>query len=253
MSKKRRKKRRWRFTRLGIVCLVLCILAVLALAGVTAAKYVQQWKPGHMQADAADFYFTSDLLMPGDTPVYQLSNCVPDTSAIRFSLRNYADELRISEKTVRYTVTCTNGVSGTAGSIETNVTGGGVDEPVELTVPAGSFFDGKATVRVTAVSSPYAETLEAVFELYETLTGVDYTVYDAVDSNTVTLTVTTKGSHGTVNITPPSGALPDRTDVRLTDSGSGCSFNANAYAQYSFVFFKTNPSAVFAKTNFIVG
>lgn len=249
MPKRRRRKRRWRLTRLGIVCLVLCILAVLALAGVTAARYVQQWKPAPLQADAADFYFTSDLLMPGDTPVYQLSNFVPGTSTINFALRNYTDALRVSEENVGYTISAT-GLADVTGTISKIGTG---DVDIALSVPSASFIDGKATVRVTAVSSPYAETLAAEFELYQTLTDVDYAVYDAVGSNTVTLTVTTKGSNGTVNITPPPGALPDQTDTRLTVNGGGCSFDANAYAQYSFVFFKTTPSTVFQDNRFDVG
>lgn len=246
MQKRQRDKKK--LSGLTLVCLLLSATAVLSLTAVTAARYVQQWKPAPAQADAKDFYFTSDLLTDGDTPVYQLSNFVPGTSTISFQLRNYADALRVSESNVAYTVAAT-GLPNTTGTIAQSGSAGQSNE-VALAVPATSFANGKATVRVTAQSTaPYAQTLEAVFELYQKISigAVTHEVYDAAGSNTVTLTVTTRDEAGTISITPPGGVYPDRTDSRLA---SGNSFNANANAQYSFVFFKSNPATTYAASSF---
>lgn len=233
------------------VLLIVACVVVLSFAAVTGAKYVLQWSKGVAQADAKAFYFTSDLLTEGDTPQYQLANFVPGTSTIDFTLRNYTDELRVSEADIVYTVSAT-GLSNTSGTIVQNGSTG-VNQSVSLTVPASAFTNGKATIRVTAsAASPYAKTLSAVFELYQKIDSVSYSVYDASGSNTVTLTVTTDDKAGTVNIAYPSGALPDRTDSRLSFGTGTCSFNAEANAQYSFVFFKTSPSEAFSTSDFAV-
>lgn len=253
MKKGKHVKKRQTPPGVGLVCLIVSVIALFSLTAVTTARYMLQWKPAPMLADAQDFYFTSDLLTAGDTPVYPLSNFVPGQSKIRFTLRNYADELRVSEADITFTVTAT-GLSTTSGTIARNGSTG-VDQVVELDVPDTAFSGGMATIRVTATATaPYEQVLAAQFELYKQIdiSAVTWEVYDAANSNTITLTITTRGQSGTIAITPPTGVLPDRTNNLLAFNGSTCSFNANANAQYSFVFFKTAPSAAFQSGNFTV-
>ena len=249
-AQKKKKPLRW-----GLICLVLCILTVVSFNGIaTLSKYVLSLST-YRQADAKAFYFTSDLLAAGDTPVFQIANFIPGTSTISFNLRNYSDELHVSESAVAYTITTDNpNVTGAPGTVALNGTSP-VNQPVSLSVPSTAFTSDKVTIRVTAVSTaPYSTTWSAVFELYRKTVDADFSVYDAIDNNTVTLTITTGDDSGTVNIGFPATLYPDRTDGRLTAVGTTvCSFSAAANAQYSFVFFKSDPSSVYSVTAFSVG
>lgn len=243
MQTGRHTKRDKKMSRAGLICLLLLVAAVLLFAGITTARYVMEWSSGTTQADAKDFYFISDLLTSGDTPVYQLSDFVPGTSTITFTLRNYADSLRVSEANIDYTITTDNASVTHSGGTITKSDTTGVDETVTISVPTAAFTNGTATIRVTATStSPYSQSLAAVFELYQRLDDITVTVHDAAGSNTLTLLVTTNDEGGTVSLSIPANVLPDSTDNRLTISGSTCSFNAVANAQYSFTFFKTAPT-----------
>lgn len=240
--------------RFWLIFLVLCVLTVISLNGiVTVSKYVLHLN-AYRQADAKAFYFTSDLLSAGDTPVFQIVNFVPGTSTIRFYLRNYSDALHVSETDISYTISTGNAsVAGATGTVAQNGTTL-VNHPVTLAVPQGAFSNGKATIRVTATANmPYTATLSAVFELYERNTNVRYTVYDTTGNNTVTLTVTTGDNTETLHIVFPAAIYPDPTDSRLTvESATACRFSAVANGQYSFVFFKSNPSLTYSVSDFSV-
>lgn len=258
MSKNQHKKKK--NIRLPYVILLL-FAALLLSTAVTYSRYSLDWSLGRTAAQAKAFYFTSDLLEEGedDPPIYRIGDFKAGDE-ISFKLRNYADELRTSGADITYTITATGGAVLTdTGNNETSGKGvlhleGSENEQVEntvtLTVPTESFTSGKAVVKVVVTSTlPYTQTLSAVFELYQSMTDVTLNVLDAVDSNTLTLTVTTHDKNGTVTIHWSEDALlPDRTDSRLSNitmnlGGNSCQFNANANAQYVFTFFKNTPSS----------
>ena len=248
-----RKRRKQKHPRRSAVLLVLVAVVLLSLAAVTTARYVLQWKSNINQVDAANFYFTSDHLSADDVPVYQLGDFKPGESEITFTLQNFVDEERCSEKEIQYTVAA----HSTKGDVITKNGSIGVDTKtatVNLTVSEDYFVNGKATVTVTAESTaPYSETLSAVFVLYQHITTVSHTVYDSADSNRLMLYVTTGDQAGTVTITAPANVIFDRIDKRLENiSGNTCTFNANANAEYSFAFFKQDPQKTYATSDFKV-
>lgn len=249
-TREKNKSLRW-----GVVYLVMCIVTALSFSGIaTVSKYVLSVDT-YRQADAKAFYFSGDLLVEGDTPVYQIANFVPGTDTIDFNLRNYEDAFHVSETDITYTITTNNAsVIGETGSIALNGTTS-VDKTISLSVPAAAFTGKTATIRVTATANtPYTTTLAAVFELHRRSTDIQYSVYDAENNNTVTLTVTTGDDAENLTVSFPTAVFPDRTDGRLTFDGSNpsCSFAANANAQYSFVFFKSNPLIRYATSDFSV-
>lgn len=239
-----------RYFRLMLVLLLAATALAAALAGLTYSRYVVEWTPGRTAAQAKDFYFASDLLSEGDAPVYQLANFVPG-QAIAFQLRNYADELRVSQTDISYAVAA-SGLAGLSGTLVAGKTP--VNQTVELMVDGTRFENGKATVLVEAeTTAPYSQKLSAVFELYQSISNVSYQVSDSAGSNTLALTITTADESGTVNLTFPSNVLPDNTDHRLTlGTGTTLSINVNSKAQYTIIFFKNNPNAVFGDSNFSI-
>lgn len=260
MQKRQKEKKHDSLFRIGVTFILCGTVLLLSLVSVTTARYVMQWKPDPLVAKAKNFYFTSNILSSGDVPVYQLSNFVPGTgensSKISFILKNYEDEFRISEADIDYSITAT-GLPDTDGTIIHNGSDGKT-KLIQLSVPEECFSHGMAVIHVNVKStSPYIQTLSADFELYKKISNVDCTVYDALGSNTVMLTITTGNSGGTVDIALPYGVLPDRTDSRLniTMPNVGtyiCSINANANSQYSFTMFKNSPTSLFSINNFTV-
>lgn len=239
---------------MGFLLLLAC---GICFGGFTAARYVLDRASGNQLASADRFYFTSDYLEEGDYPVYHISVPSWDEAAIQFQLRNYADEKRVSETDISYQCAVTvNGASDedkakTGALTLANNTPSQQEASVTIKdFNKDDFQSGKATVQVTATASPYAQTIGAIFELYLPIQGVEYSVSDAVGSNTLILLVTTGEKGGTVTIQYNQGnqsnVLPDNTNPLLKNiTATSCTFQAEADAQYSFVFFKTDPKQIY--------
>ena len=72
---------------------------------------------------------------------------------------------------------------------------------------------------------------------------ISYNVSDASGSPNLKLTVTTAEFSGSVTISWPEGVLPDNTDPLLENaSGNSCTVTLEKYSEYTFQFFKTDPS-----------
>ena len=83
---------------------VLLLIAVLALGGGVAAKYVFGASGGENVYSAEEFYFTSNMLT-----VEGASYILPaNTTAIEFSLSNHEDKLRVSDSDIEYKIKVTN-------------------------------------------------------------------------------------------------------------------------------------------------
>lgn len=238
---------------LGLLLLLAC---ALTFGGFTAAKYVLNWASGDQMATAKKFYFTSDHLQAGDYPVYRISVPSPEEAKVAFSLRNFDPAGSISETDIsyQYTVTVNSAASNQGGS--GSLTGRtSQEQPITLALKAADFINGKATVRVVATASPYDQTLGGVFELYLPIQGATLSVRDAAGSNTLTMLVTTGERAGTVTIQWNNSAiLPDSANYRFTQTtATSCTFYAEADAQYSFAFFKADPSQVYSDGTFTLG
>ena len=113
------------------------------------------------------------------------------------------------------------------------------------------------TYKVTATTTaPYKKTLEAIFVISNNDNNIYYEVSDSAGSTVLYLTVTSNDYNGNVNITFPSGLLPDSTDTNMTgvnlESSKNMSINLKNNSEYSFKFFKEDPQRVFSKSEFIV-
>lgn len=238
---------------LGLLLLLAC---ALTFGGFTAAKYVLNWSSGDQMATAKKSYFTSDHLQSGDYPVYRISVPAAAEAKVAFSLRNFDPAGNVSETDIGYqyavSVNSVDSAQGGSGSL----TGGSKQEdPITLSLTEADFVNGKATVRVVATASPYDQIVGGVFELYLPIQGATLSVLDAAGSNTLTMLVTTGGRAGTVKLQwSDSSILPDSANFRFTQTtATSCTFYAEADAQYSFVFFKKNPSQVYSDGTFTIG
>ena len=87
-------------TKLPLRTLLVCGglgLALLAGAGVTAARYVMQNRQSGVMT-AEEFYFTSDLLRePSETALYYID---PKAETFSFHLFNYADSQRTTPQAI---------------------------------------------------------------------------------------------------------------------------------------------------------
>lgn len=155
----------------GITALILAaVLFVGVLAvGITAAYRRQNEYDNSVEA--AGFYFTLDLL--GDTLTDDsLSRTVHlyggNAKLLPFTVQNYFDSLRVTERDTAYTVSLT--ASGATASLSESgsfslVGGSAKEQALTLSVDAG-YSDG-ATVTVTvASSSPYEKVMQLVFILH---------------------------------------------------------------------------------------
>ena len=161
-----------------MILLLLIVAATVSLAGITAARYIWDWS-AETTLTARKIYFTSDLLKDS-APVYKIAASETE-GRFTFELRNYADALRNSERTVGYTVSAEGAegvtVAPAAGTIEA-----GSSARIQVTVPLNSFIEGKANIHVTAsADGPYAQTLTGVFELYQPGAEVNFTPGDVIE------------------------------------------------------------------------
>lgn len=232
-------------SKVGLLILTL----LLAFNGYTLAKYLTESREENLYVARA-FYFESDLLAaPASNGTYPSHTLRSGVDSITVMLKNYPDELRVSEVDIEYTVTLTKAGRSTAVDEKTGTLT--ISEKEELV----SFEDLEpGNYCLTAVSNmPYTTTLKADF----TVVGVDesfrFTVSDAAGSPVLYLTITTEDYEGIVNVGWPAGILPDNTDAMLTGvSGNGCRVALKAHAEYTFPFFKSNPATVYSNADFTV-
>ena len=206
----------------------ICVMVAFALLGILTAggiyaKYMQESQAaGHITSP--EFYFTSNMLSE-TANTYKLNSGSGGTTEITFEVRNYADEYRIADKDIEFTVNVSpsDGVSVKVGSEVTN--------QGTLAAPSAS----SASITVSGLMSG---------EIYDiSVTGnADKGIYkytDSKDTNYVTLTVWTGNISGAVNISIPKGLVPDATDDVLSSV-----YNYNG--EYNAVQFKDS-------TNFTEG
>ncbi|MBR5253270.1 MAG: hypothetical protein IKV39_05285 [Clostridia bacterium] len=223
-----------------IVGIILC-----ALVGNALAKYFQT-SSNPSTFKAMDFYFSSELL---DEGVHTLS---PGVTEMEFTLRNYADTLRISEVDVKITDVTISGTAGAAVAYDADITlkSNYLEQlAVKITglVPGGEY-------NITATATGGSE--NGVGGYVKTITG---TIKVPAEENKlykyfqnygsyVLLTVWAQGYQGDVKIDIPEGVIPDNTDAVMADAVTGgivtdtTTFNQNKYSSHVYRFFVTGGS-----------
>lgn len=241
-----RKKRQ----RLIVMIIIAGFLTVLFYPGTfTFASYVYtKIVKTYIATAEGDFYFNSDLLSDAaEVPVYQINHDWATAATIDFELRNYENQLNVSDRPITYSVSAAPAGGSTGGTIVPN---GSVGQrrPVSLTVPVPANPAAPLEVLVTAVSShPYAKTLQGRFVI---LPAISCSVADNSGSPVATLTLTlsrSAQSSRTVTITWQEGAVPDMTSPLALNAASMDLVNRTLMTSlqtasvYELVFFKDSP------------
>ncbi len=253
------KNRKRRPSLLAALCTLTLFTLLFSVIGMTWAKYTaSSSNPG--QASAKPFYFSSDKLSPEGTAV-----CCPveipegETSgAFSFVLRNYEDDMRITNDEIRYSATLTP-ASGEARTVieETTLPSADAaqDTTVQVTVQRSDFIkDGTADTAVLTVttSKPYKKTLSVMLALSQVSGAVSWEVSNEAGAVLLTLQ---GGAGEQVTVTWPDGLVPDPTNPVFSGaeaSGRQISFRAEGGETYSLTFLKTKENAAFEKGNFAV-
>lgn len=221
-----------------VLGIVLC-----ALVGNAFAKYFQM-STNPSTFKAMDFYFTSELL---DEETHMLS---PGSTSISFSLRNYADALRISEVEVGIIEVLITGHGDPVITYDAAQSTLGASIPNELNVTVSGLVPGNTYV-ITATATGgrlngvggYEQTISGTIIVPETENAL-YTYFQNQGSY-VLLTVWSAGYRGNVTIDIPDGVIPDNTDAVMAAAMTGgefedaTTFTDKAYASHTYRFFVT--------------
>lgn len=233
------------------LCFTVALVLVLTSMGATLAKYRREHISSGMAA-AAPFYFTSDKLS-ADRPYFQTDPADSEGMVeIRFTLSNFIDDLRTTDKEIRYTLRTLSGGSEIAGAgKQGTLSGAKQTEAVTLPVRASDFGEeGKVTV-IAEATSPYQKEISAEFGLSAREEGLVWQVKD--ENGTVTLELA-GGEGQSVWVSWPGGLVPDPVNSLLQSAEDGRAvFTAQAGERYALVFLKTSPETSYGKADFSVG
>ena len=253
---KNNRKKKSKISLLAAFLLITLLALLLSTAGVTLAKYVTERQSAGTAA-AKPFYFSSDLLAEESAnvtvPYYQLEDTQSETVTISFTLSNYIDALRRTDRDISYTYEVTDSASLPIGETGTGTVSGSAASTETVNIELSSAHlanDGVVTVRVRS-TAPYSTTLSARFGFVEDdSAGLHYTVTE--EGSAVILTVR-GGSGQTLTISWPETLTPDMTNELFENSaGSAVSFTAQANTSYALVFLKSDASLGYSLADFSV-
>jgi hypothetical protein len=196
IHKQDNKKMNARVMKIVCVVFALALLAALAINGIFAKYIIGSQTKGYISSPA--FYFSSDVLKNADDrALYTLNPGADGTTGIKFELRNFADQLRISDKDISFSVNVspsediaisTNGVLNNEGkgTLTANPSGGSIAKVAISGLKNGQTYTITATGSAGFFSSLTAQVVvkPEVKEIYKYL--------DVSDPNYVVLTVWTE-------------------------------------------------------------
>ncbi len=188
--------------RTGLIAGAIGLCFVLLLVGAVIAKYRQQ-----LHSDSAvrakEFYFTSDFLDGGTHTL------APGSTSVTFTLGNHADELRISEVDIQYTVTVDNGaaVAPANGTLTK-------DAKADATITISDLQPGTYTVKAVGTGG-YSQTLTATIVVLAEAAKPYYHI-ENVPGEYILLTVWNEGNEAK-NVTIAYTGIPDNTNPNMTD------------------------------------
>ena len=181
----------------------------------TYAKYTMgQQTDGYISSP--NFYFTSDLLKE-TAAQYTLNPGIDGTAEISFEVRNFADDLRISDKKINFTlkVSPSNGVTVKVGESKQSTGSlavGSTGSAAKITV--SGLQNGKTYDISVTGNAGFSTTLKAKV----TVRPDDKNVYMHIDDNHaeyVLLTVWNQNISGEAQISFPTGLIPDNSDSAM--------------------------------------
>lgn len=238
------RKKRQKF----IFIIIATALSILSFYTISSASYIYSAiMKTYIATAEGDFYFTSDLLTDAPTiPTYHITHDWATAAPISFELRNYENQLNISDQAIIYTAAA----SASGSSINGTINPGGLEsQSVNLTVPVPANPNAPLEVMVTATSTyPYAKTLQGRFIISP---AVSYAVAENTGSPVATLEITLSPSEQlarAVTITWQSGAAPDMTNPTVLNvtsidlANKTLTASLNTAAIYELVFFKDSPA-----------
>lgn len=249
---------KWKMNCLYIVIFLILICSIIFIRKIYS-KYSIENKSDASIYQAKNFYFESDLLNDStDIPSYTYQEGI---DKISFVLKNNIDELRYSEVETSYIVELKNfddtEVTDKDGNIVNSVTGILSNANIESKVISfNNLKEGNYKI-IAKAESPYSKTLQANFTLLGNDNTVTYSVSDSKDSPILKVTVMTKDYSGNICISWPEGISPDSTDMNFSNINSGfessnTTINFKANSEYTFQFFKQNPSQIFSNDDILV-
>lgn len=241
----------------GVRKLILLAIPIIFI-GTTLAKFSSNTNQD-VVFEAKNFYFESDLLHDATNPIsYTYQKGVDEISVI---LKNNIDEYRFSDVEIEYKVQITdqegNSVNDKNG-VKVEAQEGKLSNTkiIENEIKFSNLPTGIYVVKAEAIK-PYTKTLQAIFTITNREEEIIYEVNDEENSPIVYVTMKTIDYSGNILIAWPSGVYPDSTNsfFENTETGVGggtttISFNSNS--EYSFQFFKNNPTTVYTKNDFII-
>ncbi len=217
---------------LTVLCILLAV-AVIAISGVTLAKYVVELGNTNGNIATGYFYFRSNVLtaepsetrtVNGHTATFLLANgTLPNSTATEAGEpKNYSD------MDIPYTVTYSVQIDGTWTVIDALTEHGTLlrnqYSTASVTVNPieheGTLYTD-VLVTATSTNEPYITTLQRQFEFKLTPYTVSYDY--SYDMGMITMTLTTNSDSGTFKLWWTGGLLPDNADPNgiLTDAPEG--------------------------------
>jgi len=237
-----RKKTKQKLT----VFVIAAALLILSFYTISSARYVYSAiMKTYIATAESGFYFTSDLLTDAATvPTYQITHDWATAAPIGFKLRNYENQLHISDRAITYTAEASASGSSINGTISPDGSVG-QSQAVNLTAPVPANPNAPLEVLVTATSTyPYAKTLRGRFIISP---AVSCEVAENAGSPVATLKITLAPSTQparAVTVAWQDGAAPDMTSPIVINATSidlankTLTTSLNTAALYELVFFK---------------
>jgi hypothetical protein len=191
------------------ILIIVPVAVVLLSVVVVFARYIYTVSTGDKLVTAETFYFTTDItgdsymVKKDSSPgVYEFQDIQEGTfdlyggvgHEITFNVRNYDDELRITEKKIAYSVSITEnnnvslekidetGTTMVASSNEETLTGKTAQsDEYKLKINSG-YADGAKVVVDIKSTKPFSKEIQLTFNLHTTSTWLDYEVRDSSGS-----------------------------------------------------------------------
>ena len=242
--------------------LLAALLAIAAIFGGVYAKYIHsRSSDGHISAP--NFYFESDYLVDGGKE-YTINSSV---DSITFSIKNFADDYRVSEVDIVYDVEVESNDSTFELTINEEDKKSGInnsevkegaftkDTKETDTIILSNIKVGKTYTVTVKGKGGFEKTLSATFKV----NPAEDKVYKHISQTEhyILLTIWTENVSGKASITVPSGLIPDSTDARMSTWLSGLgpyedSTSYTAYSSHTYRFFKETAGTGYTVDDFTV-
>lgn len=209
--------------RTGLIAGAIGLCFVLLLVGAVIAKYRQQLR-SDSAVRAKEFYFTSDFLDGGTHTL------APGSTSVTFTLGNHADDLRISEVDIQYTVTVTK-EGDTEKTVATGTLGKDTLNDQEITI--SDLSAGTYTVKAVGTGG-YSQTLTATIVVLAEAAKPYYHIENVPGEYTL-LTIWNEGNEAK-NVTIKYTGIPDNTNPNMGDWATGGEKKVTVAPHTSMVF-----------------